>query len=116
MIEELTNEIKSLDESIREYQRELLRLRNERHLKRVQLKFEIAQVKIGNRRCFVDYRGAQREVELISPVKNIVANLMDIPSEKFLVRNVKTKSEFQVYVSDLKSDIYDNGIICAVIC
>lgn len=30
---------------------------------------------------------------------------MDIPSEKFLVRNVKTKSEFQVYVSDLKSDI-----------
>ena len=41
---------------------------------------------------------------------------MDIPSEKFLVRNVKTKSEFQVYVSDLKSDIYENGITCAVIC
>lgn len=42
MIEELRNEIKSLDESIEESQRELLRLRNERHLKRVQLKFEIA--------------------------------------------------------------------------
>lgn len=34
MIEELRNEIKSLDESIEESQRELLRLRNERHLKK----------------------------------------------------------------------------------
>lgn len=116
MIEELRNEIKSLDESIKESQRELLRLRNERHLKRVQLLFEIAKVRIGNRRCFVDYRGSQCEVELISPVKNIASNLMDVPSEKFLVRNLKTKSEFQIYVSDLKSDIYDNGIICVVVC
>lgn len=32
MIEELRNEIKSLDESIEESQRELLRLRNERDI------------------------------------------------------------------------------------
>lgn len=115
MIEELRNEIKSLGESIEESQRELLRLRNERHLKRVQLKYELAKVRIGNRRCFVNYRGAQREVELISPVENISSNLMDIPSEKFLVRNIKTKSEFQVYVFDLKSDIHDKGIICTVV-
>lgn len=56
----------------------------------------------------------QKEMR-IDYVRNKSCNFFDIPSEKFKVRNVQTKSEFEIYISDLRCDIYDNGILCSVV-
>ena len=115
MVEDLRKELKVLDEEIRKAQEKYLEVYNEYHLKRVEIAFEVAKSRIGDRKCFVDYIGKTREVELIDYVRNKSCNFFDIPSEKFKVRNVQTKSEFEIYISDLRCDIYDNGILCSVV-
>lgn len=115
MVEELRRQLKELDEERTKAQEKYLEIYNAYHLKRAELAYTLAKSKIGDRKCFVDYRGKMREVQLIGYVKNKSRNFFDIPSEKFKVKNVETKSEFEIYISDLKCDIYDNGIICSVV-
>lgn len=70
MVEELRRQLKELDEERTKAQEKYLEVYNAYHLKRAELAYALAKSKIGDRKCFVDYRGKMREVQLIDYVKN----------------------------------------------
>jgi hypothetical protein len=66
--------------------------------------FSLAKDIIGDKPVSVNYRGKWRVVELVAPVLNQASHIYDSLSGKFIVRDVETGSEFQVYTFDLSLD------------